>query len=410
MLLMLAIPGYAQKASGIYHRAQKEEKSGRIIEAYALYAEASAMEPRNPMYRAKTAALQVRAVQLQNSRLTQAVAGVPDQTAQPDQAGTGPEAEPAFSNISAAEIARARQILPPPELQLPGGRFDFHVNLDPKELFNQVAKRCGLQTVFDSDYTSSPPRIRFDIEDVDCREALRASESATSSFIVPISSKLILVSKDTPPKRAANEQTMSAVIPLPTALTAQELTEVSQAVKQVTGIEKLAWSAGSNEILIRDRVSRVRIAKPLVEQLTAYRGSVVFDLRFLQLSDTEILTYGVNPTNTFNLIWGGSQAIANAGASISAVIRALGTGTHAFGISALQANVVAQLTQSSAHTILQAQIRSVNGLPATLHIGQKYPVLTAGYFGPPTPSTSGTVYTPPPSFTYQDLEIGRAHV
>jgi general secretion pathway protein D len=89
------------------------------------------------------------------------------------------------------------------------------------------------------------------------------------------------------------------------------------------------------------------------------------------------------------------------------VINALGHGWESFGITMLEATVVATLTKSSSRTVLQTQIRALNGMPATLHVGDKYPILTSGYFGPTSNTSSGnaSVYTPPPSFTYQDLGV-----
>lgn len=426
LALALAVPVSAGPASELYMKAKKLEKAGNVIQAYALYAEASALEPANAAYQAKAASLQAKAVYRQQTQVKAATpaakpaqpAPSPDHAAGQADAQASPaaaspdkpefEPEPYYTSITAREAAQARQALPPAQLKLATGRFDFHLNTDAKDLFDKVAERCGLQTIFDSEYVSPPQKIRFDVDDVDCRQALHAAESATNSFVAPLSSKLILISKDTTQKRQANEQTMAVAIPVNTVLTTQDLTEIAQAVRQVSGIEKMSWSAASDEIVIRDRVSRVQVARALIDQLTTYRGGVVFDLRFLQLSDADMLAYGVNLTNTFNLIWTGNQAQATAGGPLNAVIKALQLGWQTYGITALQASIVANLTRSHSRTILDTQIRSVNGMPATLHVGDKYPILTSGYFGPTASSTSansGTVYTPPPSFTYQDLGV-----
>ena len=421
MIAALAGPGYGSEASDLYHKAQKLEKVGNVVQAYTLYAEAAALEPQNRTFRAKADSLRIEAnvIQLresakkakeeaaakENDAAAKAAAAKPEGTA--EEAGADPQVE--LSPVTDYELDKARRALPPPEVKLPSGRFDFHLNVSPQELFNEVAHRCGLETVFDGEYAvgaTAGQKIRFDVEDVDCRAAIHAAEAATSSFVAPLSSKLILISKDTVQKRNANEQTMTAVVPLETALSQQDLTEISQAVKQVSGVDKVSWQAASNEIMLHDRVSRVKIAQEVIRQLTAYRAGVVFDLRFLQLSDQDMQQYGVNLTNTFNVTWLGNQTAASAGTTLQNLFSLIAKGGklfNTFGITALEGSVVAQLTQSASRTVLQTHLRTVNGLPSTLHVGEKYPVLTAGYFGgTPTTNNSGA-YTPPASFSYFDL-------
>jgi hypothetical protein len=386
-VLALAAPLFADKAADIFRKGEKQEKSGHIVEAYLLYTEAAKLAPGNPLYRAKTALLKPLADKIQ-------LKATPAPVVSPTT-----EIEPDFDSVTARELADAREALPPPHLKLTSGRFDFHFSGEAKDLFNQIAPRCGLQTIFDSEYDQQPLKVRFDLDDADCRNALHAAEAATSSFVAPISSKLILVSKDTPAKRVTNEPTMSVIVPVPTVLAVQDLTEIAQAVKQATGVDKLAWNAATGEIMLRDRVSRVLPAKALVEQLVAYRGSIIIELRFLELSNSDILSYGVNLTNTFNILYSGASATP----TLAAIYNILTEGKM-FAISAINASVVASLTQSSSRTLLQTQVRAVSGFPSTFHSGEKYPILTSEYVGGTSTATVGA-YTPPPSFTYQDLGI-----
>jgi type II secretory pathway component GspD/PulD (secretin) len=87
-----------------------------------------------------------------------------------------------------------------------------------------------------------------------------------------------------------------------------------------------------------------------------------------------------------------------------------GGGAALIGIGVANLQLIASLTRSDSNLLLHATARSVDGQPATIKVGQKYPILTGAFVGTSGVSnTSGPIgsgtYQPPPSFTFEDLGL-----
>jgi general secretion pathway protein D len=385
-------------AMAIARKARRAEKAGKSAQAYIFYSEAAALQPRNRRYRSK--------MELLRTDATRQSKPVPRVTAEPSSGELPPLPGEVFDSLTARDLADARELQEPKRLQARPGRRDFAINDEPRKLFDQVAQAFGLETVYDGDYPFTEAPIRFHLSGADYREALNGLEAATGSFVIPLTPRLFMIAKDTPAKRNELEPTMALSIPVPQILTTQELTEMTQVVRQITNIEKIGWDTPQQRIVIRDRVSRVLPAKALLEQLFSYRPEVMIDLEFIQVASSDILKYGFTVTDTFSGIYLG-QILHNVVSVPSGITNLLtfGGGRTLFGIGVAQAQAMFNQTTTSGNMLLEAQLRSVAGQPASLHVGEKYPVITGGYFGAVPPGQQGQVYAPPPSFTFEDLGL-----
>lgn len=392
-LAAAALFGAEKSAEQLYKEGQQAERSGKVVRAYLLYSQAAAKDPAEPKYWLRSQGLRERAVAVAKVRAKS------DSSAAP--AGRGGEADGVTGEINADDLVEARQPQPPTELRALTGRKDVDFRGDSRLLFEQVAKAYGLDAVFDGDYQPVAP-FRFRLDNADYREALIALQAATASFVVPVSDRVFLVAKDNTQKRMDLEPTITVVEELVAPVTIQEAQEAARAVQQAMAITRLTVDTQRRLVLYRDRVSRVRPAQQLFRQLTRYPATVSIEVEFLELSRADETSYGISLPTMFPLVYFGDWF--NSKPSIASGFTkflTFGGGKSLFGIGVTDAEMFARMSHSLGRTLLRTEMRATDGQPASVHVGDKYPIQTGGFLGDFMGERSGF----PPQFNFEDLGL-----
>lgn len=398
MYLVVLLPVIAQQRSPteMARQAARLEKQGKIVEAYLLYSQAAAADPDATSYWLKAQALRTRA-----AIAAKVMPGAAESTVTESVESPGDGGGPAITAPTEQELKQAREPQPPPILDAAPGLKSFSVTADSKALWEQVAKTLGLDVIFDADFRSTP-NIRFHLENVDYRDALYALQNATGTFVVPITSKVILVVNDNPQKRAEQEMHVTVLIPIPDPVTLQDAQDMTRSVQQVMEIQRFGLDTAHRVVFFRDRQSKVRPAEELLLQLMTRRPEVMLEVDLLTVSKNSTLSFGIPIATSATLTPRISAVSIPRALQLFTRLNVLSQ-NYLIGVGVLSTQLLATLEKSTVENVFHTELRAEDAFPATLHIGDKYPVVTANYTVPT--GTTGASLPSSPVFNFEDLGL-----
>jgi general secretion pathway protein D len=346
-----------------------------------------------------------------------------------------------------SQSMRVVELSTPIELQPSEAHHDFHFRGDARTLLTQVAQTYGVVAEFDDSVQQR--RVRFDIENVNFAIAMDAAMHVTKTFWVPLSSRQMLFAADTIENRHNFERMSVRTFYLPDVSSDQQLNELTNSLRMLLNLHYVAVQKSQQTITIRAEQPVVEAAARLLESLSAGAPEVMLDMKVYEVSSsllrqigtalpTQFTMFNINPqllaglgANAQNLInqliaSGGinqanSQAIqallaqlANQSSSIlSQPFATFGGGLTLFGLTTggTGVTITLNLNDSSLRSLEHVTLRAGQNNPATLKIGERYPLVNAT-FSPiyNTPAIAQVIgnasYKAPfPSFYFEDLGL-----
>lgn len=383
MLAATAVWAADPVAARLARRADEARKAGQFVRAYLLYSEAAERDKGNASYVANREALAPSAQLLSKANVETVKITEDVKAAEEDST----HAEPPVEMVTVAAW-RDDALNSVPQLKPSSKTASFDLRTDERTLFQQITAAYGIQVTFDPQLEPKSG-LRFAIQDADFRTAMEALTDVTQTFVFPISANHVFVARDTETKRQELEPQILLTFPLPNALEQKDLIEAANAVRSVLNGRSVGWDSVARVVMVRDRVTRARVAYSLLEALLLPKAQVSFEVQVLTVDTEKNYHYGLALPTAFQLAdFVKIPGINNLPPTFSSAVTFLTfkAGTSLIGVGLGNATFFATYTNSFSHNLFDATVVVSDGQTANFHVGDQYPIPQALYTGP----TSGT--------------------
>jgi len=307
----------------------------------------------------------------------------------------------------------------PPEIKpLSRAPISLHMSNDAKIVFDTIGKLAGLTVVYDPDFPAR--RIPVDLSNVTLEQALEIVSLESKAFWKPVTENIIYVVPDQPQKRRDYEEQEVKTFYLSNTVQAQDLTEIVTGLRQLLDLKRIQQLNAQNAIIIRDTPDKLEIAAKMIRDIDKAKPEVVIQVQVLEARLDKMRNLGILPgqTASISVVPPGTTTTTTNGTnttnnqSNTTNILTLRNLTHlngsAYSVTLPNFTANALLNDSMTKIIQNPEVRSVDGQPAKLRIGDRVPVATGSFqAGVGVGSTGGSGFVNPLVNTqFQYIDVG----
>jgi len=305
----------------------------------------------------------------------------------------------------------------PPEIRpLSRAPISLHMSNDAKIVFDTIGKLAGLTVVYDPDFPAR--RIPIALDGVTIEQALDIASLESKAFWKPVTENIIFVIPDQPQKRRDYEEQEVRTFYLSNTVQAQDLTEIVTGLRQLLDLKRLQQLNAQNAIIIRDTPDKLAIAEKMIKDIDKAKPEVVIQVQVLEarldkMRNLGILpgqsaSIGIVPPGTTTTTTGTSTTSTSTTTNILTLQNLAHLNGSAYSVTLPNFTANALLNDSDTKIIQNPEVRSVDGQPAKLRIGDRVPVATGSFqAGVGVGSTAGSGFVNPLVNTqFQYIDVG----
>jgi general secretion pathway protein D len=334
-------------------------------------------------------------------------------------------AKRASNAVSEAPVDRGEPLaqLPPEIKPLSRAPVNLKMSNDAKIIFDTIGKLAGLTIIYDPDFPAR--RVSVDLNNVTLEQALDVMSVESKAHWTPMTENIILVFPDQPQKRRDYEEQVMRTFYLSNTVQPQELTEVVTGLRQLLDLKRIQQLNARNAIVIRATLGQLALAEKFIQDIDTAQPEVVVQVSVLEARVDKMRNLGILPgqTASLSIVPPGTTSINN---NNNASNNGTNTGTttnSTTGVLSLQnlshlngsdtsltlpnftANAL--LNDSTTRIIQNPELRSVDGQPAKLNIGDRVPVATGSFqAGVGVGSSAGGFVSPLVNTQFQYIDVG----
>ncbi len=310
------------------------------------------------------------------------------------------------------EDQRVASIEAPPELKPTIRRIPSLImnNQPPRVLYETVGDLAGIHVVFDPTYTPAKPGFNVNLGPSDFERALDYLALITHTYWKPVSSDTIFVMEDNTTKRRDYEDFVVKTFYLTNTTSVQEFQEIANAVRTATTIRAAFTYNAQKALVLRGTLDQIKLAEKLIHDLDKPKSEVVIDVTIMTVNSTRTrdlaatiasagtaglnLPISFNPVNAVTIA--GTGTTGTTGTTTTPTLPTTTTTTTSTGSSiglnglghistadfatSLPGGILeAMLSDSRTKVLDRPQLRTSDGMKATLTIGDRIPYATGSF-------------------------------
>src|SRR5271155_3855755 len=421
-----------------YDQAEKASNLADLDDAYVYYQKALKDDPNNASYRIKVAQARFDASQVHLERGyaqrkkgdLQAALSEFQRALFIDPASSVAEQEIQKVTDALAENSRAAEAAAEPEPEIGGqplasappelkalsnAAITLTMTNDAKMVFDTIGKLAGLTVIYDPDFTAK--QIKAQLNNVTLEQALDIVSLQSKAFWKPVTENIIFVVPDQPQKRRDYEEEVVKTFYLGNTVQPQDITEIVTGLRQLLDMKRLQQLNSQNAIIARDTPDKLALAEKMIRDIDKAKPEVLIQVEVVQARTERMRALGILPgqtasaaivpaTNTTTTTGTTTSSTSTAGTITLSQLKGLTNSDVVLTIPSLTANAV--LTDTYTKIIQNPEIRSIDGQPAKLRVGDKVPVATGSFQAGVGVGSTGAagVVNPLVNTQFQYLDVG----